>query len=61
MYIFQDIVASPSKEITEDIDGNPLEQESDDDGVPMDGAALLKTAMMQYESENEDIDIDGKY
>lgn len=26
----------------------------------MDGAALLKTAMMQYESENEDIDLDGK-
>lgn len=53
-------MTNPSKEITEDIDGNPLEQESDDDGTPMDGAALLKTAMMQYESENEDLDIDGK-
>lgn len=44
----------------EDIDGNPLEHQESDEDVPMDGAALLKSAMMQYESGSADEDdIDG--
>ncbi|KAF7274403.1 U2 snRNP-associated SURP motif-containing protein [Rhynchophorus ferrugineus] len=55
----EDGTKTPEKE--EDIDGNPLEKVSDDEGVPMDGAALLKTAMMQYNSSPEDDeDIDGE-
>lgn len=49
----------PEKE--EDIDGNPLEKTSDDDGVPIDGAALLKNAMSHYNSSaEEEEDIDGE-
>ncbi|KAG5896697.1 hypothetical protein JTB14_002542 [Gonioctena quinquepunctata] len=49
------------KELAEDIDGNPLETQESDEDVPMDGAALLKTAMMQYESGSADeLDIDGQ-
>lgn len=57
--MFQVKEESPTKEVAEDIDGNPLDHDSDDDGQPMDGAALLKTAMMQYESDIDE-DIDGK-
>ncbi|KAL1493358.1 hypothetical protein ABEB36_011427 [Hypothenemus hampei] len=50
---------SPEKE--EDIDGNPLDKTSDDEGVPIDGAALLKNAMSHYNSSPEDEeDIDGE-
>lgn len=51
---------TPEKE--EDIDGNPLDKTSDDEGAPIDGAALLKSAMSHYNSSAEDDeDIDGKY
>lgn len=44
----------------DDIDGNPLDKNSDDEGVPIDGAALIKS-MMQYNSSPEDEeDIDGE-
>ncbi|XP_057656259.1 U2 snRNP-associated SURP motif-containing protein [Diorhabda carinulata] len=48
------------KEVTEDIDGNPLDPQESDEDVPMDGATLLKTAMMQYESDGDELDIDGQ-
>ncbi|KAJ8923649.1 hypothetical protein NQ315_010229 [Exocentrus adspersus] len=52
---------SPIRELGEDIDGNPLEHQESDEDVPMDGAALLKSAMMQYESGSADeTDIDGQ-
>ncbi|CAG9816756.1 unnamed protein product [Phaedon cochleariae] len=49
------------KEIAEDIDGNPLEAHESDEDAPMDGAALLKSAMLQYESgSGDELDIDGQ-
>ncbi|XP_030755965.1 U2 snRNP-associated SURP motif-containing protein [Sitophilus oryzae] len=55
----EDGTKSPEKE--EDIDGNPLDKNSDEEGALLDGAALLKTAMMQYNSSSEvDEDIDGE-
>ncbi|XP_050314384.1 U2 snRNP-associated SURP motif-containing protein [Anthonomus grandis grandis] len=53
--------AAPEKE--DDLDGNPLDhnRNSDEDGVPIDGAALLKNAMSHYNSSPEDEeDIDGE-
>lgn len=45
-----------------DIDGAPIDHADEDDDAPMDGAALLKSAMKQYESPeaDEETDIDGE-
>ncbi|ENN80269.1 hypothetical protein YQE_03263, partial [Dendroctonus ponderosae] len=54
----EEIEHIPEKE--EDIDGNPLDKTSDDED-PVDGAALLKSAMSHYNSSPEDEeDIDGE-
>ncbi|CAG9759602.1 unnamed protein product [Ceutorhynchus assimilis] len=48
-------------EKSNDLDGNPLEKLSDDDGTPIDGAVLLKNAMSHYNSTPEhDEDLDGE-
>ncbi|XP_066155445.1 U2 snRNP-associated SURP motif-containing protein [Euwallacea fornicatus] len=53
------VAETPEKE--DDIDGNPLDKTSDDDGIPIDGAALLKNALSHYNSSpEEDEDIDGE-
>lgn len=39
-----------------------MDKTSDDDGVPIDGAALLKNAMSHYNSSaEEEEDIDGEF
>ncbi|CAG9828735.1 unnamed protein product [Diabrotica balteata] len=47
------------KDMAEDIDGNPLDPQYSEDDNPVDGT-LLKSAMMLYESDGEDFDIDGE-
>ncbi|XP_072401929.1 U2 snRNP-associated SURP motif-containing protein [Diabrotica undecimpunctata] len=47
------------KDLAEDIDGNPLDPQYSEDDNPVDGT-LLKSAMMLYESDGEDFDIDGE-
>lgn len=40
------------------IDGAPIDHESDEEMPPMDGAALLKNVMKQYRSPTPEPDID---
>lgn len=51
----------PVPDTSMNIDGAPIDHESDEELPPMDGAAILKNVMKQYRSPSPepDMDIDG--
>ncbi|XP_045482646.1 U2 snRNP-associated SURP motif-containing protein [Harmonia axyridis] len=63
--IFMGLIEEEKEEVVADtgmnIDGAPIEHESDEEMPPMDGAVLLKNVMKQYRSPSPepDMDIDG--